>query len=73
MLDQLPVKYTSYTKVILKECTQGFNGRIEKYFPLYATSANSDANFYITKIFNGLREYDIFMQTNRTAIMPMSI
>lgn len=48
MFDQLPQKYTSYSKIILKECTQGLNGRIEKFFPVYATSSNAAANGFIT-------------------------
>lgn len=61
ILDQLPQNYTSYSKIILKECTQGLNGRLEKYFPMYATGTNIVANGQITTVFNGIYDYNAFM------------
>jgi hypothetical protein len=52
MLDQLPAKYTVYSKIILKECTQGLNGRLEKYFPVYATTTNTVANGFVPEFYN---------------------
>lgn len=73
MLDKLPSQYTSYSKIILKECTWGLDGNLEKFFPIYADSTNSVANYYIMNFINGLYDFNAFISFNNNQIVPNSI
>ncbi len=57
ILDQIPLTFINYNKLIIKECTVGLDGDLLKYAYMYQNGQNYNYNFDIQQIYPGLIDY----------------
>ena len=61
ILDELPMNFTNFNKLVIKECTVGTDGDLLKYAHLYMTPANYMYNVNIQTIYPGFLDYSQFI------------
>ncbi len=54
ILDELPLNYTNFNKLIIKECVGGPDGNLLKYSHLYMNSDNYMYNIDIQNVYPGI-------------------